>query len=132
MNVRSFFLCLCTSFVFIGAAGAQASGPVLATPLPPAPPKLPMLTPGAGVVPPPSANEMRAMDAINKDTQIASRVDVSFSGAQQERFVFEESGGAIVEEGGVALRLVGSGAMEMGARKTSVSIYREDLNPEVF
>lgn len=150
MNFRTtcFFLC----FGFLAAGGSHAQvvmAPVQdvpqTAPLPPAPPVSPAspevaFIPGSTLVVPrtpviprmPTATEIRAVEAINKDTQLAARIEVWFSGSQSSRFVFEESDSALAQEKGIALRTVGTASIEMGARKASVSVQREEAKPEVF
>ena len=151
MTMRSRCFFLCASLLAIGGAHAQTplaapvpakNAPVLVAPLPPAPPVIPAvpLLPSPSAVPPSAPDtarqltprEVRAIEAINKNTQIAARIEVWFSGSQSERFVFEEGDSAVVQEKGVGLRTVGTGSIEMGARKTSVTVQREDAKPEVF
>lgn len=150
MNLRSRCFSICASLLVATGAHAQAttapvqSSPILSAPLPPAPPVIPAvplapgpvaaIVPGAPAILPtlPTPREVRAVEAINKDTQLAARIEVWFSGSQNERFVFEEGDSAVVQEKGVGLRTVGTAAIEMGARKTSVVVQREDAKPEVF
>lgn len=71
-----------------------------------------------------------SIDAINQDTQLAANVEVVFSGAQQERFLFEEGPGKDVEEKGLFLRTVGFISISMGHRAIDVRVRRENTHPE--
>lgn len=104
MNLRSNYVFFCASLLLSGAAYAQTA---------------------SAAIP--------ASMAAKKDARSLARIEVSFSGSQTQRFVFEESADAKVERRmGVGMRTVGTGAIKMGERKTVINIQREDAKPEIF
>lgn len=104
MNLRSNCVFLCASLLLSAGAYAQAAGAAIP-----------------------------ALMAAKKEARSLAQIEVSFSGSQTQRFVFEETAGAKVKHRmGVGLRTVGMGSIEMGERKTIVTVHREDAKPEVF
>lgn len=123
MNLRAVYFPLC-AFLFV-ASGAQAaiySAVDASTTL-----SSRGVSGGSPIV-----RETQVIDRVKEESRIAAHIEVSFSGAQQERFVFEERGRSITQEKGVDLRTVGTFAIESGARKMSVAVLREVRKPDVF